>query len=333
MPDLRFFDRHEAITVGHAVDLTDAELVSGGGGGTISSVADLHANDKIAAALYCNDGNKLGALRSVAFGLCFVPPKLKDDAPTGGAVAVCSSPRLAFAQVAAALFQSKPLGERQKRFSKNASVDETAWISASATLGDGVVIGPHVTIGPGVQIGARSEIGAGATITHALIGEDVAILPGAQIGQAGFGFEPTATGLERVPQLGRVVIGNSVEIGANSTIDRGALLDTEIGEGTKIDNLVQIGHNVIIGRSCVIAAQTGISGSCVIEDGVFMGGKVGLADHLTIGAGAMIAAGSGLMRDVPAGEKWGGRPARPVKEWLKETATLTRLANNKSGRK
>ena len=135
----------------------------------------------------------------------------------------------------------------------------------------------------------------------------------------------------KVPQLGRVVIGDDVEIGANTTIDRGALADTVIGKGTKIDNLVQIGHNVTLGQYCIIAAQTGISGSCTIGNGVLMGGQVGLADHLNIGDGAQIAAGSGLMHDIPVGEKWGGSPAKPVKQWLREVAALTRLTKRRNG--
>ena len=130
----------------------------------------------------------------------------------------------------------------------------------------------------------------------------------------------------KVPQIGRVIIQDDVEIGAGTTIDRGANRDTIIGEGAKIDNLVQIGHNVVVGRHCVLVAQSGISGSCVLEDFVALGGQAGLAGHLRIGSGAQIAASSGVMNDVPAGETWCGAPARPLREFFREVATLKKLA-------
>jgi UDP-3-O-[3-hydroxymyristoyl] glucosamine N-acyltransferase len=181
-----------------------------------------------------------------------------------------------------------------------------------------------------VRIGRDCSIGAHAAITHALIGDRVIVHPGCAIGQDGFGFTRGPRGAQKVPQLGRVIIQDDVEIGANTTIDRGAIRDTVIGEGTKIDNLVQIAHNVSIGRHCLLAAQVGISGSTTVEDGVIMAGQVGVADHLTIGAGAMLGAQAGLMHNVPPGERWGGTPARLGKQWLREVATLERLARQAS---
>jgi UDP-3-O-[3-hydroxymyristoyl] glucosamine N-acyltransferase len=172
-------------------------------------------------------------------------------------------------------------------------------------------------------------IGAGATIVHALIGDKVVIHAGARIGQDGFGYLPGPRGHGKVPQVGRVIIQNEVEVGANTTIDRGAIRDTVIGEGTKIDNLVQIAHNVEIGRHCVLASHTGVSGSVTVGDFVMMGGRVGIADNVTIGTGAMLAAGSGVMSNVPPGAKWGGSPAGPAREWLKGVAAVRRLANRK----
>jgi UDP-3-O-[3-hydroxymyristoyl] glucosamine N-acyltransferase len=180
-----------------------------------------------------------------------------------------------------------------------------------------------------VSIGAGCVIGAQVSITHAELGEGCRVLSGAKIGEAGFGYTAGPEGPFAVPQLGAVRIGKRVDIGALTSIDRGALSDTLVGDLTKIDNLCQIAHNCRIGRGVLIASQTGISGSCTIGDYVMMGGQVGMADHLDIGAGAVIAAGSGLMRDVEPGGKVGGRPAKPMRQWMKETAALGRLANGK----
>jgi len=332
MPDSRFFETLSPISVGDAVSIARAKLISGGAGGTLSRVAAHTERDIAGAVVYCGKPDFLKALQGRAFGLCLTTALLAPEAPQGGAIAAVASPRLAFALISGKLHRSRQNGAYQKHFGKHMMIDQNAMVAKDAILAEGVCIGPHSYIGPGVVIGEGTIIESGVSVSHALIGKNVHILAGARIGQAGFGFVETEDGLARVPQLGRVLIEDEAEIGANTTIDRGALEDTVIGQGTKIDNLVQIGHNTRIGRYCVLAAQTGISGSCIIGDGVFMGGKVGLADHLTVGDGAQIAAGSGLMHDVPPGEKWGGRPAKPAKEWLKEIATLTKLAKKKNRR-
>jgi len=166
---------------------------------------------------------------------------------------------------------------------------------------------------------------------HATVGDNTIIHTGARIGQDGFGFAMGPAGHVKVPQLGRVIVGADVEIGANTTIDRGTGPDTVIGDGCKIDNLVQIAHNVQIGQNCVIVSQTGISGSTELGDFVVLAGQVGLAGHLKIGSGARIAAQSGVMRNVDPGQELGGSPAKPVRAWLKEVATLERLARKKGG--
>lgn len=338
MPDPRFFDTSPPVSIAEALDVSGASLISGDDSAAIARVCAHDEEDLGEAAVYFAKTAPGPALSGRRFGLCLTTPAHADAASAdngldGGVVAAAPSPRLAFARLAARLHSSREMTGRKAEFDASVTVDETAVVADDATLGAGVRIGPHVHIGPGVVLGEGCVIEAGAVVTHALVGANAVVLSGARIGQAGFGFAESPDGLVRVPQLGRVLIGDDVEIGANATIDRGALGDTVIGEGTKIDNLVQIGHNVRIGRFCVLAAQTGVSGSCIIGDGVFMGGQVGLADHLTIGDGAQIAAGAGLMRDVPAGEKWGGRPARPARDWLKETAMLAKIAKGKTAGK
>ncbi|GJD69546.1 UDP-3-O-(3-hydroxymyristoyl)glucosamine N-acyltransferase [Methylobacterium gnaphalii] len=214
----------------------------------------------------------------------------------------------------------------EARLEDGVRVDPGAVVGPGAEIGSGTVIGPGAVVGPGVCIGRDSAIGAGATLTNALVGNRVIIHPGARIGQDGFGFAMGAGGHLKVPQIGRAIIQDDVEIGANTTIDRGASRDTVIGEGTKIDNLVQIAHNVVIGRHCVIVSGVGISGSTTLEDYVVLGGQVGVVGHLRIGMGSQIAGSSNVNRDVPPGSRWGGTPAKPVRAWFRELTTLARLA-------
>ncbi len=218
----------------------------------------------------------------------------------------------------------------QARLEDGVIVDPGAVIGPRAEIGAGTIIGAGATIGAEVRVGRECAIGAGAVISHALIGDRVIIHPGCMIGQDGFGYVMGGKGHLKIPQVGRVIIQDGVEIGAGATIDRGAIRDTVIGEGTKIDNLVQIGHNVSIGRHCVLVAQTGISGSATMEDFVVLGARAGLNNQVTIGEGAQIAAVSAVHGDVPAGERWGGTPAKPMKQWISEMKALTRLARNKA---
>jgi UDP-3-O-[3-hydroxymyristoyl] glucosamine N-acyltransferase len=268
-------------------------------------------------------------------------PQYSAEAPAGCIRLSTSQPYSAFAEVLGRMFPSAARPQStfgQEGISPTASVhpsarlepgvviDPGAVIGPGAEIGAGAFIGANSVIGPNVRIGRGSNIGPNCTVLCALIGDRVILHPGVRIGQDGFGFALGARGHRKVLQIGRVILQDDVEIGAGSTIDRGANRDTVVGEGAKIDNLVQIGHNVVIGRHCVIVAQAGVSGSCTIDDFVAIGGQAGLAGHLHIGAGAQIAASAGLMRDVPAGGRWGGAPAQPIRDFWREVAALKKLA-------
>ncbi|MBB4064918.1 UDP-3-O-[3-hydroxymyristoyl] glucosamine N-acyltransferase [Gellertiella hungarica] len=222
------------------------------------------------------------------------------------------------------------------RLEDNVHVEALAVIGANAEIGSGTRIGAGAVIGAGVKIGRDCTIAAGASVLCAYIGNHVIIHNGARIGQDGFGYAPGPRGMIKIVQIGRVIIQDHVEIGANTTVDRGTMDDTVIGEGTKIDNQVQIGHNVRIGRHCGIVSKVGIAGSTKIGDGVMIGGAVGINGHITIGDGAQIAAMSGVVADVPPGERYGGVPARPMKDFLRDVAEMTARSasrNKKTGEK
>ena len=269
---------------------------------------------------------KRGMDVSAEAAACFVQEQAADALPDGVVPVVVSHPRFAHKRAGEALFELKPWSEAgdEPAIHPSARIAPTAVIGAGAAIGEDAQIAPGAVIGPGVQIGARTKIGPNAAIRCALIGNDVTILAGVSIGEAGFGVTAGPTGAEDVPQWGRVIIQDLVTIGANTCVDRGAFDDTIIGERTKIDNLVQIAHNVVIGRNVMMASFTGISGTSTIDDGVVMGGRVGIADHVHIGAGAQLAAASGIFRDIPAGEAWGGSPARPLRQYLREIAWIQR---------
>lgn len=253
---------------------------------------------------------------------------------------VVPEPRLAYARLGK-LFYPSPRMESgtdpravvaaDARIGEACRIEAGAMIGAGAMVGDRCHIGANAVIGPGVVLGNDCMVGPNASLGHALIGDRVQIYAGVTIGTPGFGFVAGPTGPIRVPQLGRVIVEDDVEIGANSTVDRGALGDTVIGRGTVIDNLVQIAHNVRIGQFCVLAAQSGVAGSTVLGDGVMVGGQVAIKDHLVVGDGAQIAGKSGVMRDVEPGGRVGGYPALPIREWHRLNAGLLRLFGRRPG--
>jgi UDP-3-O-[3-hydroxymyristoyl] glucosamine N-acyltransferase len=277
--------------------------------------------------------------------VCLASERFASQVPQGIVVLRSRSPYRSLVAVARKLFPASlrptPFGgvdglspqamvHTDARLESGVVVEAGAFVGAGAEIGSGTLIAPNAVIGPGVRIGRNCAVGPGASISHALIGDRVIVHAGARIGQDGFGYLPGMSGHEKVPQVGRVIVQDDVEIGANTTIDRGAMRDTIIGEGAKIDNLVQIGHNVTIGRHAIIVSQTGISGSAVIGDFAMLGGQVGVGDHLTVGDGAQIAARGGVMSNVPPGVKWGGFPARPARTWLREKLIVSKLAKAES---
>ena len=319
MPDLRFFTpAKDAFSLEEIAQISSCEII-GDSSKTIMSVAPLDRAGTDDLSFLDNIKYKEQFLDTKA-GACFVQPEMVELAPKGVVLLVTPSPYKAYALAAQAIYP------QQKQ---DGSIHASAVIGSGVEIGDGTIIEAGAVIGENVVIGQNCRIGPNAVISHAIIGDHVNIYPGAKIGQDGFGFAIDPSGYVKVPQLGRVVIESHVEIGANTCIDRGAGPDTVIGQGTWIDNLVQIGHNVKIGKGCVIVSQVGISGSTVVDDYVVMGGQVGVAGHLHIASGARIAAQSGIMRDIPAGQEMMGSPALPIKEYMRQVATLKRLIQKK----
>lgn len=263
---------------------------------------------------------------------CVVTPASAHLAPSAGALILVERPRATFARLAIKLARPRRFGVGESRVDPSARLEEGVRIGWGAVIGAGAQIGaeteiaPNAVIGPGVVIGRRTRVGAGVSIAFALIGDDVTILPGAVIGEQGFGVAGDASGPVDIPHFGRVIVQDRVTIGANCTIDRGVFDDTVLGEDCKLDNLCHVAHNCIIGRGSLIAAFGGISGSTIVGDGVTMGGRVGIGDHRTIGAGATLAGGAAVFQDVPSGEVWSGYPAKPLRKWLREAAWISRKA-------
>ena len=337
MADPRFYDNRGPFTLADLCGRIGAQLpASANGDIKIDDVATLEGAGPTQLA-FCIGKSAKHALSKTQAGTCLIAADMAalSIVPSATVSVVCASPQHAFAAAARLFYPENGLA----LWPQKTLIDPSARIGKDAILGPGIVIGPHAEIGERTRIGPNTvigrcvaigrdcEIGSNVTITHAYVGDSVLILPGAQIGSPGFGFASGAKGHEKIPQLGRVIIQDKVEVGACSTIDRGAIGDTVIGEGTKIDNLVQIGHNTRIGRHCIIVSQVGISGSCDLGDYVVLGGQAGLADHVKIGDGARLAGRTGVFPgELAGGQDYGGAPAKPVREWAREIHALARLA-------
>ena len=283
----------------------------------------------------------LDALRATAAGAVILQPAFADAAPAGAARILTDAPQLAFARVAA-LFHPPPPPRPGVHptavVGEGATVGEGTEIGAYAVIGErarigrGCVIHPHAAVGPGVEVGDGCRLHPHSSVSHAVLGRGVVLHPGARVGQEGFGFAPTAEGrFETMPQLGRVVLGDEVQVGANSCVDRGAQGDTVLGPGTRLDNLVQVGHNVRTGRGCILVAQSGVSGSTILGDFVTVAAQAGLTGHLRIGSKARVGAQAGVMNDVPAGTDVLGSPAWPARQAWRAFAHLRRIGRGGGG--
>ena len=341
MSDPVFFTARPGLSLGAIAEACGVPLPHGADpDAAVGGAAPLESAGRSDLA-YMDNARYGDALASTRALVCLVSQRFVSRVPATTVALVVRDPYRSYATLLAALhpdamrpgslFAASGVSSGahvhpEARLEDDVRVDPGAVIGPGAEIGSGTVVGPNAVLGPNVRIGRGCAVGAGATLTHALVGNRVIVHPGARIGQDGFGFAMGPGGHLKVPQIGRVIIQDDVEIGANTTIDRGASRDTVIGEGTKIDNLVQIAHNVVIGRHCIIVSGVGISGSTTLEDYVVLGGQVGVVGHLRIGMGSQIAGSSNVNRDVPPSSRWGGTPAKPVRTWFRELTTLARLA-------
>ena len=333
MPNRYFFSAKGPFTLAELAEIGQCSLVRGDGATKIGDVATLQEASENTITFYVNR-NYADALKATQASAVILDKQSWVNAPDGCALLVSEYPYRSYAKIAAHFYpeaNQKPIIHPSAAIHQDVQLGKGVYVGENAVIDHGVKIGDHVAIGANsvidycVEIGENTKIGSGVYLGYCHIGASCLIHAGVCIGTRGFGFDMDKQGYIDVPQIGGVIIGDNVEVGANSTIDRGAGPNTIIGDGTRIDNLVQIGHNVRIGKGCVIVAQAGIAGSTVLEDYVICAAKSGIAGHLTVSKGAQIGAMAGVMRNVKAGERVGGIPAIPIKEWFRQQVVVKKL--------
>lgn len=340
MADPRFFQKIEKLTLGEIARIGEVRLPDGADASrAFADVAGLETADAHAVS-WAFIAKVRDALSQTKAGAVIVPEKFLSFVPAGCIPLVSADPHRSYGLVAQAFYPRRPapvisdkaIIDPSAKIGDGCRIDAGAVIEANAEIGAGSHICANAVVGEGVVLGARCIVGATASVSHCIAGDKVYIYPGAHVGQDGFGFAMSPRhGPTKVPQLGRVVLGDDVEIGSCTTIDRGAMGDTIVGSGTRIDNLVQVAHNVRLGKCNIMVSQVGIAGSCAFGDFVTAGGQVGFAGHLKIGAGATIGAQSGLMSDVPPGATLMGSPAVPAKDYMRQVLAVQSLGRKKDG--
>lgn len=342
MADSGFFTNKGPFRLSELAEISGSSLYQGANPDhLVTDVQPLSTADENALSFFTNP-KYLSEFKETKAGVCVIDEAYAEHAPTGISLLTSSDPYKSYAKISAHFYPPE-LGtgivHQKAEVAATAKIGNNVSIGAFTVIEDGAQIGENSVIGPNCYIGSNVKIGAGCILNSHVsvrcshLGDNVTLYAGSRIGEDGFGFAPDPVKHVKIPQLGRVIIGSNVEIGANTTIDRGAGPDTVIGDNCWIDNLVQIGHNAKIGKGCIIVSQTGISGSTVLEDYVVLGGQVGVTGHLTIGMGAQVTAMSGVISDVPSGEIYAGFPARPRREFFKSVATLRKLMKSKGNSK
>ena len=348
MTDPIFFKRPQGLTVAEIASLTGATLSDPAHQDRlITGVAPLDRAGPHDLA-FLENLRYADGLAATGAGACLIAERFAKEAPPNLLLLVSREPYQGFVAVTRKLFANalrpSSLFEAEgvapgafvhpkARLEDGVTVEPGAVIGPRAEVGSGTVIGTGAAIGAGVKIGRDCNIGAHSSIMCSLIGDRVILHPGCRLGQDGFGYVMSPRGHTKVPQIGRVIVQDDVEIGAGTAIDRGAIRDTVIGEGTKIDNLVQIGHNVSVGRHCIIVAHCAIAGSVTLGDFVALGGRATINNHVSIGDGAQVAGMSGVNTDIPPGGRYAGLPAKPAKIWMREVAWIDRMSKNYSAEK